>query len=147
MVIALDQHGRDQRDGAAAPLRPRPRTFQQPRQFGEDRGRVPARGRRLPGREAHLAAGQHESGDGIEQQQHALPGIAEGFGDRHRGQRRLAPHRRRRIGGGTDDHTAPKAFGTEIVLDEFAELPPPLTDQAKDGHIEARRAGQHRQQR
>lgn len=147
MVIALDQHGRDQGDGAAAPLRPRPRTFQQPRQFGEDRRRVAARGRRLSGREADLAAGLREAGDGIEQQQHALPGIAEGLGDRHRGQRRLAPQRRRRVGGGADHHAARQAFGTQIVLDEFAQLPPPLPDEAEDRHVEARRAGQHRQQR
>ena len=106
-----------------------------------------ARGRRLSGGQADLAAGKGEARDGIEQQEHALALVAKMLGNGHGGERGFAPQRCRGVGGRADHDAAREPVRAKVVLDEFAEFAPALADEAKHRDIETWRAREHGEQR
>ena len=112
VVVAIDQHGEEQpgdraSDSAVGPCGARAGALQQLRQFGEDGGRVAARGRRLAGGQADLALGHGEAGDAVHQAQHLLEVlVAQELGQGHGHIGRLAPLQRRLVRGGDDDDGA-----------------------------------------
>ena len=143
MIIAFHQHGEKCGDGTRRIIRPRPGTFQKPRQFSEDRRRIAARGRRLPHRQANFAQRQSKASHTIHQQQHLQALIAEMLGHRHGGIGGFAPERCRAIRCGTNHDTAGKLLGPQIIFDEFAQFAPAFTDKRKDNHIRRQPARQH----
>src|SRR5205085_12119492 len=56
------------------------------------------------------------------------------------------PHERRLVRGGCDDHGMLHGSGAQVVLDELADLPAPLTDEAQHGQIRGGAAGHHAEQ-
>ncbi len=145
VVVAVDQHGEDAGDVAGA-LDAGAGALEQPRQFGEDGGRIALGGRRLAGGEADLAQRHGEARDAVHQAEHLQALVAEMLGHGQGEVGGLAAHQRRLVGGGDHDDAAGGAFGAEIGGEEFLHLAAALADQADDDHVGVGVAGHHAEQ-
>ena len=83
----------------------------------------------------------------VDQQQHALPAIAEMLRRRHRRLHRFGAHQRGRIRGGHEHQRALAPIRPQIIFQEFPYLAPALTHQSHHDNIERRPSRQHAEQR
>ena len=143
-VVAFHEHGVEPRHVA---VRRRAGALQKARQHGENRGRVAARGRRLPDREPDFPLRHRQPGEGIHHEHHVESLVAKVLGDGGGQERAADAHQRRLVGRRNDHDGARQALRPEVPVDELAHLATTLADERDDVDLRPRGPGDHAEQR
>ena len=121
-------------------------SLQQPWEEGERGWRVaPCRGR-FTDRQTDFPLGGGHAGDGVHEQHHVLPLVAEVFGDGRRDVRPLDPNEGGLVGCRNNDDRPGQSFRAKVSLQKLSDLPAAFTDERNDADICIRVFGKHTQE-
>ena len=146
VIVAVDEHCEERRDGALLALTSRSCTLKQFRQLSKHGRRIALRRRRLTDAQTNLALRHRKASHGIHEQQNVFAFVAEVLSDRARHVRREAAAGGAFVRGRDHDHRTPAALFAQRILNEFLHFAATLANQADHDDIGVGAARQHRHQ-